>query len=847
LVESKGCKSCPHLNVQAAITVATLIAVLSLQCSYKKGAGNESGSFTEPSLELALKEWPEMPQQIVFIGLKDCLTKFQVYWNGALSCFVGRDCFGNLFPPQRGLAGQYESDQLHMTFAGGNLPVFPVVDSGQVEQTLLEGYLPVIESKWSDGGISYSFQTLATALEPDDLDPEVTAGMTMALTRVIIEVPEDAEKEEVHLWMNFSGYRVLVPTVKEQPEDVFPLYGRRLTLDKDRIMDENHRIRAVIRDLPPGAATEFYDAFALPAEPSAALERSERKGFLKNLLHIRMPCRPGEKAMLVLAVPYFPVEPGRLDLSNRDFDTELGRVKKYWEHFYLRDAVMETPASLINNFYKSGLWRTLITADRDPGSGMVYAKSSPAWYETIWPNCAMVSAVSLDMRGHHELAESYLEPFLVWQSVREPPNMEGASRDGFLCPPSDYCAILWVSNHGNILWALCEHYRITGDPLWAERITGAVIQASEWIIEQRGSTKADEIGSGMLPGGTVSDDRGSGQYLCSDAQNYRGLRSAADFLLAIHHERAEEMDREADHYREDIRRALSKAVARTDSVVLEDGDVIPYVPAEIHQTGPPAFNKFNFWPYINYVDVGPMQLVDCHVLESSSDMARYIFGFESKFRVANLDHPISVSENWVTSVKMEGNVPAHLLHHGVSTIEPFYSPRSTMDLENDDIENYLGIFYHQLASGVSHRNLSPCENRYGVWHMPWADGEFHRMLLRMLVYEQGDELVLLMAIPRRWLENGRQIRIERQPTAYGNIGLQVDSHLKDGFIEMILDGPEQNVPGGIKIRLRHPLGYPIQKVELGGMGMDDFNEEYLFLQGALEKTVRIRAWYGFPF
>jgi hypothetical protein len=107
LVESKGCKSCPHLNVQAAITVATLIAVLSLQCSYKKGAGNESGSFTEPSLELALKEWPEMPQQIVFIGLKDCLTKFQVYWNGALSCFVGRDCFGNLFPPQRGLAGQY--------------------------------------------------------------------------------------------------------------------------------------------------------------------------------------------------------------------------------------------------------------------------------------------------------------------------------------------------------------------------------------------------------------------------------------------------------------------------------------------------------------------------------------------------------------------------------------------------------------------------------------------------------------------------------------------------------------------------------------------------------------------
>jgi len=218
------------------------------------------------------------------------------------------------------------------------------------------------------------------------------------------------------------------------------------------------------------------------------------------------------------------------EFLDRDFTGELELVRLYWKEIYSRDAILETPDEFVNNFYKTGLWHTLVAADRDPRTGMSYAKSSPAWYETMWPNCTMVSAVSMDFRGHHEIARQYLEPFLEWQSIRDPPNMKGASREGFLCPPPEFCAIPWVSNHGNILWALCEHYRITGDQSWAEQITETVLQACDWIITQRMLTTGNEYGSGLLPGGTVSDDKGAGQYLCSDAQNYRGLRTAANFL-----------------------------------------------------------------------------------------------------------------------------------------------------------------------------------------------------------------------------------------------------------------------------------------------------------------------------
>jgi hypothetical protein len=346
---------------------------------------------------------------------------------------------------------------------------------------------------------------------------------------------------------------------------------------------------------------------------------------------------------------------------------------------------------------------------------------------------------------------------------------------------------------------------------------------------------ASDPGSGLLPGGTVSDDKGSGQYLCTDAQTYRGLRSAADFLKSTGHTRAEEIDEASTSYRNDIQKAISRAIEKTDRITLSDGKPIPYVPSEIHQVRPPEFNKYDFWPYINYADVGPMYLIDCNLVESNSDIARWIYGFESKYQITLLRNEISLTENWVHSIRQDGDVPAYLLHHNISTIEPFYSPRSTMFIKNDQIEEYVNLFYHQLAAGVSHKNLSPCENRYGVWFLPWADAEFHRILLRMLVYQEGDKLVLLKAIPRRWLNDGEQIIVENQPAEYGVISFKTKSSLKKGFIEMTLEMPEKHIPGGIDIRFRHPQGYKIH--------WDDFEEDYVYLKNSGNKIVRIKVFF----
>jgi hypothetical protein len=795
----------------------------------------------EPSLQEAIKHWPEMTQQATFIGPKNCPTKFQIYWNGAISCFVGRDCFGDIFPPQRKLAQQFEKDQLHLTFGCGKSPRFEVIDRSQVKQSLLNDFLPITITDWQADGITFSVRSLASSLTPDGLQNQ-TPEQALCLSRVVVAPAKDSGQNEAHLWLNFSGYKCLIATDKEKPEDVFPVYGRKLRLEANRLTDSEGRIRAAF-NVPRGSQLEFFEEYPTAEAHPSALRLAGQKGFLKNLLHITVPCRPGGQTTLEIALPYFPVQAEYAGYLQRDYDSELEKIIRYWQDLYAHDAVIETPDAFVNNFYKAGLQHIFITADRDAVTGKTYAKSSPAWYETIWPNCATLTAVSLDLRGHYAEAESYLEPFIEWQGIRPPPGMNDTGEKGFFCPPKEYCAIPWVSNHGNILWAVCEHYRITRDDSWKERITGPVLSACDWIINQRSLTKDNIFGKGLLPPGTVSDDKGSGQYLCNDAYNYRGLRTAADFLKAIRHPRADEINQAADAYRQDIREAVRTVVKRNAPVTLENGEKIPFVPAEINQTQPPPFDMNNFWPYINYIDVGPMHLVDSGVFESDSDIMRWILQFEEQFTVAPLRSDISLTENWCHSIRRKGDTPAHLLRCGVSVIEPFYSPRASAFFENDDIENYLKVFYHQLASGVSHRTLTPAENRYGVWNLPWADSEYHKMLLRMLVFEKGDTLCLLKAVPRRWLEQGNRILVKNQPTSFGTISFSTQSKLRDGIIEMTLEPPQQRCPKQIIIRFRHPDQKPVSGVKINDAKWERFEGDKVILNEPYDKTLKLQVYF----
>jgi hypothetical protein len=238
------------------------------------------------------------------------------------------------------------------------------------------------------------------------------------------------------------------------------------------------------------------------------------------------------------------------------------------------------------------------------------------------------------------------------------------------------------------------------------------------------------------------------------------------------------------------------------------------------------------------VDVGPLHLVDAGVLDANSDIVKYILDFEEKYTVAKLENEISVNENWCFSIQKPGDVPAHLLRNGISVVEPFYAPQATAYLHRGDIYKYLETFYNQIAA-ASGRTLTLVENRYGVWNLPWADAEYLKMLRRMIVEERGNDLWLLQAIPSRWLEHSKTIKVENLPTYFGSLSMNVKSEINDGRILINLEPPHRNPPEKIFIYIHHPYKKAIQDVNLNGNKYHIIDKNRITIDGRLNDSIKI--------
>lgn len=112
----------------------------------------------------------------------------------------------------------------------------------------------------------------------------------------------------------------------------------------------------------------------------------------------------------------------------------------------------------------------------------------------------------------------------------------------------------------------------------------------------------------------------------------------------------------------------------------------------------------------------------------------------------------------------------------------------------------------------------------------------------MLIYEKGENLLLLPAVPREWLEDGKNIRVNDVVTYFGRLSLNVISNASKGVIEFHLDPPINNPPKFISIRIKHPSESSIRRVQIDGKEWTDFENDLVNL-GSIEKPVKVTAYY----
>ncbi|MBL9200845.1 MAG: hypothetical protein JNL39_10080, partial [Opitutaceae bacterium] len=161
-------------------------------------------------------------------------------------------------------------------------------------------------------------------------------------------------------------------------------------------------------------------------------------------------------------------------------------------------------------------------------------------------------------------------------------------------------------------------------------------------------------------------------------------------------------------------------------------------------------------------------------------------------------------------------------------INPVYSTRHFLELLRcDEPERALAAFYGMLAHGFTRQtfvagegtSLHNVDDRGRLSYCPpnsAANAHFLAMLRALLVQDadtdddgRPDTLRLLCATPRRWLENGKTITVERAPTAFGEVSVRMESKLAAGEILAEVTLPTRNPPQRTLLRARVPEGWKV--------------------------------------
>ena len=315
----------------------------------------------------------------------------------------------------------------------------------------------------------------------------------------------------------------------------------------------------------------------------------------------------------------------------------------------------------------------------------------------------------------------------------------------------------------------------------------------------------------------LNDGTGDGVWAFSQAHFYAGVDLLGQVLHEIGHPRGQECLDAARAFRSAVGRGFAAASVRSPLVQLRDHTWCPYVPCEALSSG----RRFDQW-YPTDVDSGAVHLPRLKALRADSPLTQFLLD----------DH--------------EDNL---FLHGWGMANEPVYNQQATVYLLRDDAKAAIRAFYSGMACAFSHSAFEPVECRW-TWGQyygpPSTDGTWFELYRHMLIQERDDDtLVLLAAAPRRWLEDGKRIGVQRAPTCYGVLSMTMESHAAAGRIVAEVVMPARRQPKELLIRFRHPEQRRIQSTTVNGAAWTDFDrdKEWIRIPAPEAKRYMVEARY----
>ncbi len=617
----------------------------------------------------------------------------------------------------------------------------------QITRRLHEGTLPILHVTQSEQTIDYEMTFFATResrpLSAKDVsvggsDPIVAyAGMhgtnlteaeKQALGGPIGALPIGDEKDAMILWLHVEAVnRTAVP--------VYAFFrAPHLTLD-DRQLENgllHYREAGVI-------GINTLDGVSMPQREMAVLVPAN--GRVKCDWRICHSMIPEERAKALLTSSY---------------EQHLAGAVKYWHAMAAQGARIVVPETAIQERIEAGMLHLEInTLGHASGDGPLLAAAGV--YAPIGTeSCPIIQY--MDSMGRHDTAARCIQWFLDRQQ-----------ENGYINSYADY-----ESETGPVLWCVAEHYRLTQDRTWLEKVLPQVEKSARFLLSQRSEAKKS---TGGLVAGKSSDPKDKTPAFFLNAGVYLGIAGLAEALKEVDPDFAEVLRADAEDYRLDIRKGLEQSAMESPLTPLLDGSWTPAL-------GP--------WPGINgnvayHADGGEW-------FSHGTIMGRLDCGGMALF----LSDALPADDPLMDLVLKSHQHPQFRENAGLS--QPYYFRHDIAHLKRGETKLFLKCFYNQDVSLQDRQSYTFWEHYFEVSsHKTHEEGWFLMQCRWMLALEEQGGITFLKGIPRKWLEPGKEICLENLVTYYGKANLVVKSQENAIVGSVTTERPA----GEIRVRLPH--------------------------------------------
>ena len=529
---------------------------------------------------------------------------------------------------------------------------------------------------------------------------------------------------------------------------------------------------------------------------------------------IQTSLRPGQSVrLLVFTTP----ADASVKASVSDYDSQRQRCVETWKELLGRGMQVSVPEPLINT----------------------------AWRATLAGNFMLLHGDDIRYSHGNQYAKLYIaeggdaaRSFLLWNYPAEVKRM---------IPPLFHYTRKNLEYHQGALklQMLAHYYALTRD---AEFVRSARVLSDKgrkpgWQTELDLLLDGREKESGLFPREQYAGDIPTPVYSAnSNANGWRALRDmAVVFAETGDADLARRLDADQKAFRQKVMAAIEKSTRRDVSP--------PFVPVALFGEEQP-YEMIPATRMGNYYNLMIPYVLGSGVFPYNSDHATAVIEYvrQRGGLIAGVTRVRSGEGWWV------GNGPR---------MNDLYGLRYDLALlQRDEPDRAAMAMYGKLALtltpdtfiGAEGQAVTPVDEFGRQFYLPpnSASNAHFLWVLRYLLVQDWDmnddgrpeTLRLAFATPRKWLEDGGEIKVERAPTAFGEVSFTLRPKLKEGSVTADVALPERARPEKTLLRLRLPAGWRIKSAAAedgrdAALGQDGETVDLSGLRGNVRVVARV--------